>query len=65
MKFDLKDLKKAVSWVEANTNSDKIDIYITDNKLIIATADKYQAQVEIILYEGASMMPKIKKTDLL
>lgn len=65
MKIDVKDLKKAVAWVEANTNADKVDLYIGDNKLIITTSDKYEAQVEIVIYEGASMMPKIKKTDLL
>lgn len=65
MKVDMKDLKKALLWIEANTNADKIKIYIGDNKMSITTMDKYDAQVEIILYEDSSMMPKIKKAEFL
>jgi hypothetical protein len=65
MKIDLKDLKKAVQWIESNTNADKVQVYIGDNKLNISTMDKFGAQVEIIIFDEASMMPKIKKTDLL
>lgn len=65
MKLDIRDIKKAVQWVEANTNADIVDFYIGDNKLVITTADKYQAQVEIIVFENSSMMAKIKKTEVL
>lgn len=65
MKIDLKDIKKAIAWVDANTNADKVDFYLGDSKLVITTLDKYQAHVEIVLYEDSTMMPKIKKTDIL
>lgn len=65
MKVDIKDVKKALNWLESNTNADIVDFYIGDNKLAITTIDKYQAQVEIVIYENSSMMPKIKKTDIL
>jgi hypothetical protein len=65
MKIDVKDLKKALQWIEENTHAEKVSLYMGDNKLTITTMDKYEAQVEIILYENSSMMPKIKKTDLL
>lgn len=65
MKVDVKDIKKALNWIESNTNVESVNLYIGDNKLVISTMDKYSAQVEIVLFEGSSMMPKIKKTDLL
>lgn len=65
MKVDVKELKKALTWVDTNTNVDKISLYIGDNKLVITTMDKYQSQVEIILYEDSSMMAKIKRTEVL
>jgi hypothetical protein len=65
MKIDIKDLKKALQWLEANTHSESVNLYMGDNKLTVSTLDKYEAQVEIVLYENGSMMPKIKKTDLL
>ena len=65
MKVDIKDVKKALNWLESNTNADIVDFYIGDNKLAITTIDKYQAQVEIVIYENSSMMPNIKKTDIL
>ena len=65
MKLDARDLKKAIQWVEANTNADIVDFYIGDNKAVITTIDKYSTQVEIILYENSSMLAKIKKTEVL
>lgn len=65
MKFDVKDLKKAIQWIESNTYAESVNLYMGDNKLTVSTLDKYEAQVEIVLYENGSMMPKIKKTDLL
>lgn len=65
MKIHLKDLKRAIEWFETNTNADKITLYAGDNKLSMTVLDKYSAQVEILLYEDSSMLPKIKKTDVL
>lgn len=65
MKIDIRDVKKAVQWVESNTKTDIVDFYIGDNKLVITTIDKYSTQVEIILYENSSMLAKIKKTEVL
>lgn len=65
MKIDLKDIEKAVKWIRENSNNDRAVFEIIDNKLIVSVMDKYQASVEILIYESGSMMPKIKKTDLL
>lgn len=66
MKIDLKELKKAVNWVEANTNQVHINIYSADsNKLVITTMDKQDTEVEIVLYSDSQMLPKIKKTEVL
>lgn len=63
MKIAVADLKKALNWVEANTNATHVDIKWTDN-MVIFTKDKYDAQVEIILSE-TGMLPKLKKEDFL
>lgn len=65
MKIDLKDIEKAMTWIKTNANSDQAVFEIIDNKLIISAMDKYQSSVEIIIYESGTMMPKIKKTDML
>lgn len=65
MKIDLKDLKKAIAWIEANTKAETINFYSLDGKLYLSTFDKYQADVQITIYEGSTMMPKITKTEVL
>jgi hypothetical protein len=43
-----------------------VSIYTGDgNKLSLTALDKYDGEVEIVLYVGGQMMPKIKKMDVL
>lgn len=65
MKISLQDLKKAVAWIEANTNADYVSLHFGDNKLVVETTDKYSAGVEINLYPEGTLMPTIKKTERL
>lgn len=71
MKIDLKELKAAIAWYEANTNSPTVTITQFDGKtLSLKSFDKYDSEVEITLYplhgDGqSSMLPKIKKTEVL
>lgn len=66
MKVDMKDLKKALAWIEANTKSEHVFIHNYGNgKLHIETFDKYEASVQIVIYEQGTMMPKITKTEIL
>lgn len=64
MKIAVVDLKKALKWVEANSNDTHVNILLID-QMVIQTKDKYQAYVEITLYEESAMLPKIKKEDVL
>ena len=63
MKIDLMELKKAVGWIEANTSATVVSVNAYDHtKLIIKTYDKYDQEVEVILYTDNIMLPKIRKT---
>jgi len=66
LKIDLEQLKKAIQWIEANTNEVTVQIY-TDfsNKLILKCIDRLGSEVEINLYNDSTMLPKIKRTDIL
>lgn len=66
MKIALADLKKAVNWIEENSKDVVISVLDhQDGKLYLKCTDKYEVSVEIILYHESSMLPKIKKEDLL
>lgn len=64
MKIAVADLKKALKWVEANSNDTHVNILLI-NQMVIQATDKYQAYVQITLYEDSSMLPKITKEDVL
>jgi hypothetical protein len=64
MKISLADLKRAVKKIEEISNDAHINILWIDN-MTLSFKDKYEAQVEIILYDGSLMMPKIRKEDIL
>lgn len=66
MKLDLLQLKKAVQWIEANTNEVLVKVYMSEaNKFSIKCTDKYDSEVEITLTEEGTSLPKIKKTEIL
>lgn len=66
MKIELKELKKAVSWIEANSRDLSVNIISGDgSKLILHCFDKNDCEVEITLYTDNQMLPKIKKTEVL
>lgn len=62
MKISVSDLKKALNWIQTNSNDTHVNI-LTIDQLTISCKDKYQVQVEITLYEDSIMLPKIKKED--
>lgn len=64
MKISVSDLKKALKWVEEHSNDNHVNLHLID-QLTIGCKDKYQAQVEIVLYEDSMMLPKIRKEDVL
>jgi hypothetical protein len=66
LKIEVAQLKKAVQWIEANTNDLSVQIYTSDgNKLLLKATDKMGHEVEITLYSDSQMLPKIKKTEVL
>lgn len=65
MKIDLKELKKAVQWVEGNSNVVRVDIQMQEGKLFLTCMDKGDSEVEITLFSDSQMLPKIKKTEVL
>lgn len=66
MKIDLSQLKKAIHWLEANTNEVNIQVYTGDmTKLMLKATDRLGNEVEITLFNDSQMMPKIRKTEIL
>ena len=66
LKVKLDELKKALQWMEANTNA--VDLRISDDghKLLIEAFDRADSHVTITLYSTqAATLPKITKTDTL
>lgn len=64
MRISVADLKKALKWVEENSNDTHVSILLIDH-LTLSCKDKYQAFAEITLYEDSRMLPKIRKEDIL
>lgn len=64
MKIAVVDLKKALKWIEANSSDTHVNILLIDH-MVIQTKDKYQAYVQITLFEDSAMLPKITKEDVL
>jgi hypothetical protein len=63
MKISIADLKKAIVWIETNTNETHVTIKWVDN-MVISCKDKYDAIVEIKLSEN-NMLPRLVKEDFL
>lgn len=64
MKIALADLKKAIKKIEEISNDSHVSILMINN-LTIDFKDKYQAQVEITLFDDSNMLPKIRKQEVL
>ena len=66
-KVSLSELKKAIQWIEANTNQSNVSVNYSDSaKLILKAFDRGDQEVEITLFdEETGLMPKIKKTTTL
>lgn len=65
MKIALLDLKKAIQWIEINTNDSLVSINDMGTFLMIECKDKYEEQVDIRLFSGNLMLPKIRKETIL
>jgi hypothetical protein len=66
MKIDLSQFKKALNWIEVNSLDMHVSVFTGENgKLKITCFDKYGAEVDITLFADGTMMPKIRKTDVL
>jgi hypothetical protein len=66
MKISLEELKRAVSWIEANSRDVQVEIYTGErNNLRLKCMDRYDREVEITLFEDQTMLPKIRKTEVL
>jgi hypothetical protein len=66
VKINIDELKKAVNWLEANSRDVMVQIYTFEsNKLTLKCLDRYENEVEIVIYEDGQMMPKIRKTEIL
>jgi hypothetical protein len=61
MKISVDDLKKAIDWITANSLDTHVQVIIQEGKLFLKCMDKYQVSVEIKIFEGSGLMPKIKK----
>ena len=65
-KFELVELKKALTWIETNTRDMAVRLQIVEGILYINTTDKYESSVEIKVYHvDAHLMPTISKTERL
>lgn len=66
MRISLEELKRAVLWIEANSRDIKVEVSPeSGSRLHLSCFDRNDSQVEITLFEDSSMLPKIKKTEVL
>lgn len=64
MKIKLAELKKAISWVEQNSQDVLLNITIDENResyLKIVCKDRYEVYCEIKVFNDGLMLPKIIK----
>lgn len=68
MKLKLAEIKKALAWIEANSQDSIINLEIDDNResfLKIKCQDRLGTFVEIKVFGDGNMLPKIlKETNL-
>lgn len=64
MKISIADLKKAIKKIEDISNDTHVNVLLIDN-MTLGFKDKYEAQVEITLFEDSRMLPKIRKEEVL
>lgn len=64
MKISIADLKKAIKKIEEISSDSHVQMLMV-HQLTIGFKDRYQAQVEITLFNDSNMLPKIRKDELL
>lgn len=67
MKLKIEDLKKAISWCEANSRDLLVTVELNPDgrNLSIKTQDRYDVLVDIKLFNDGNMGPTIKKEEAL
>jgi hypothetical protein len=65
IKIQLEDLKKAVKWLEANTNQLTVNVVSDGSTLVISSFDRQDKDVQITLYQEGTYSPKVRKTEAL
>lgn len=66
IKISLTELKKALTWIEANTSEIDANIVIDGQKLFIHAMDRSHREIEITIWHSdLQNLPKIRKTDIL
>lgn len=65
VKVELKDLKKAIDWLEINSNELFVWVDVEGRELSITTLDRQEKQAAIVIYSDGNMLPKITRTEVL
>lgn len=67
MKIDLKELRKALNWIESNTMEVTVDFQNDPDgrNLNLKVTDKLGVEVTIKLFNDASMKARIRKEEIL
>ena len=65
MNVSVDDLAKALAWIKNNSMDVYVKASIIDGKLYFKCKDKYESQVEITIFGDSTLMPKIRKEDIL
>lgn len=65
MKVLLSDLKKAIEFIEKNSNELKVTIKEFDGKLEVSAFDRADQSMVVVLHPEGTMMPTVRKTERL
>lgn len=67
MKIELKELRKALNWIEANTDEMLIEFKndVDGRNLNLKVTDKLGVEVTIKLFNDGAMKARIRKEDVL
>jgi hypothetical protein len=65
LKVRLSELKKALSWIEANTNVEYITANTDEREMTLKSFDKSDSEIIITIFSDGTMLPKIRKTEVL
>jgi hypothetical protein len=65
LKIELKELKRAIDFLEKNSKEIYVYVDVFDEILTLNTFDKSDAEISIEVYTAGTLMPKVKKTETL